>query len=188
MPTTTVILEMVKKDILRCKESQKQKEGSERLYQELIAKYSTFYPNFKEEIPTCGKIASVYSEYDYRGELLSIKVKLEALLAAGFKFELPKPEIEKTPFVNIQLDNRNEVNVTVDITFNEVRNQIQNMSALSDGQAHEIMLKIDELEKIIESSEKKTTKWSRAKEILKWVADKGVDVGIALLPLFLKIS
>lgn len=50
------------------------------------------------------------------------------------------------------------------------------------------MLKIDELEKIINMNEKKTIKWSCAKELLKWVADKGVDVGISLLPLFLKIS
>ena len=28
----------------------------------------------------------------------------------------------------------------------------------------------------------KTTKWEKAKEILKWIADKSVDVGIAALP------
>lgn len=187
MPTTA-ILEMVNKDIMRCEEAQKQKEGSERLYQEFIAKYSTFYPKFKSEIPTGGKITAEGSEFDYRKELSSIKVKLETLLAAGFEFELPISETESSPYINVQLDNRNEVNMTINITFNEVRDQIKNMSALSDEQAHEIMLKIDELEAIIKSSERKTTKWSRAKEILKWVADKGVDVGIALLPLFLKIT
>lgn len=181
------ITDMVQRDIARCEEAQKQKEGSERLYQEYLAKYSTFYPKFKQEIPTTGKITSANSEFDFRPELAAIKTKLETLLAAGFKFELPQNEVKNAPFVNVQLDNHNEVNITVNVTFNEVRNQIQNMSELSDDQAHEIMVKIDELEKIIDSGEKKTTKWSRAKEILKWVADKGVDVGIALLPLFLKI-
>lgn len=38
------------------------------------------------------------------------------------------------------------------------------------------------------SKESKSKKWSNAKDIIKWVADKGVDVGIALLPLVLKIS
>ena len=187
MPTTA-ILEIVNKDIVRCEEAQKQKEGSKCLYQELIAKYSTFYPKFKSEIPTGGKIAAAGSEFDYREELWSIKAKLETFLAAGFEFELPKSETESSPYINVELDNRNEVNMTINITFNEVRDQIQNMSALSDEQAHEIILKINKLEEIIKSSEKKTTKWSRAKEILKWVADKGVDVGIALLPLFLKIT
>lgn len=130
--SNTRILEMVKKDISRCEEAQRQREGSERLYNELIARYSTFYPKFKEEIPTGGKGAALGSGFDYRKELSSIKAKLESLLIADFKFELPKAETERNPYVNVQLDNRNEVNVTVNITFNEVRDQIQNMSALSD--------------------------------------------------------
>ena len=52
----------------------------------------------------------------------------------------------------------------------------------------EIHKRINELEKIVNSKESNSTKWSKAKDIIKWVADKGVDVGIALLPLLLKIS
>ena len=48
--------------------------------------------------------------------------------------------------------------------------------------------KIDELETIVGANERKTKKWERAKEIIKWIADKSVDVGIAMLPLIMKIG
>ena len=50
------------------------------------------------------------------------------------------------------------------------------------------MTKISELERIINSSDRKTKKWENAKGIIKWIADKGVDVGIALLPLLLQLK
>ena len=49
-------------------------------------------------------------------------------------------------------------------------------------------LVINELEKIVKSSDRKSKKWENAKGIVKWIADKGVDVGIALLPLLLQIK
>lgn len=55
-------------------------------------------------------------------------------------------------------------------------------------EANEILGRISELEQIITLSENRDEKWKAAKEILKWTADKGVDVAIALLPLFLKLG
>ena len=62
------------------------------------------------------------------------------------------------------------------------------MSALPDVEIREILSRIDELEAIVKSSERRSKKWENAKEIIKWIADKGVDVGIALLPLLLQIK
>ena len=52
----------------------------------------------------------------------------------------------------------------------------------------EIQNKINAIEEIVNSKDSKSKKWSKAKEIVKWIADKGVDVGITLLPLLLKMS
>ena len=41
---------------------------------------------------------------------------------------------------------------------------------------------------IVELKEPKKTKWQKIKPILTWLADKSVDVGIALLPLIMKIG
>ncbi|WP_298842555.1 hypothetical protein [Clostridium sp.] len=62
------------------------------------------------------------------------------------------------------------------------------MSSLSELEIEEILHKINDIEQIIQSTERKSKKWENAKEIIKWIADKGVDVGIALLPLLLKIK
>ena len=61
------------------------------------------------------------------------------------------------------------------------------MTTLPDSELRDILKKVEELEVIVQSQDRRTKKWENAKEIIKWVADKGVDVGIALLPLLLKI-
>ena len=53
---------------------------------------------------------------------------------------------------------------------------------------HEIKAKLDELEKIVNSKDKKKTKWEKAKNILVWLADKSCDVGMTILPLLWKIQ
>ena len=91
---------------------------------------------------------------------------------------------QSVPMVQITNTNKNDVN----ISFSDVRKEIENMSALPDAEIEEILYKINELEKIVKSSDRKSKKWENAKGIVKWIADKGVDVGIALLPLLLQIK
>ena len=62
------------------------------------------------------------------------------------------------------------------------------MTSLPDEEIEEILSKINELENIVNSTDRKTKKWENAKDIIKWVADKGVDVGTALLPIVLQIG
>ena len=52
----------------------------------------------------------------------------------------------------------------------------------------EILAKINELEEIVNSKERKSKKWANAGEIIKWIAEKGIDVGLTLLPLLLKLG
>ena len=85
------------------------------------------------------------------------------------------------------VENKNIINNTMNISFEDARKTINDMSSLSENEIEEIQSKINALEEIVNSKESKSKKWSKAKDIIKWVADKGVDVGIALLPLILKI-
>ncbi len=89
---------------------------------------------------------------------------------------------------SITFNNTNQVNSTINISFTDVKKQVEDMTSLKDEEIDEIHSKIDELEKIINSSVRRTKKWDMAKDIIKWIADKSVDVGIALLPLILKIG
>ena len=88
----------------------------------------------------------------------------------------------------IQITNTNQNKVDINISFDTVRREIENISALPDAEIRENLSRIDELEAIVKSSERRSKKWENAKEIIKWIADKGVDVGIALLPLLLQIK
>lgn len=98
-------------------------------------------------------------------------------------------ELKKTDITITNTNtNTNENNNSVSVTFESVRDKVNNMTSLPDEDIEEIQNRIDEIEKIVNSKETKSKKWSKVKEIIKWIADKGVDVGIALLPLILKIA
>ena len=128
---------------------------------------STFYYNQLLEDP-----ASVAEN------LQMMKAKLET-----FKFQMnaiAAPEFPKT-HINVT------TNVGIYITFEQVRSQIEGMSSLTDEQTREVLEKISEIEETVKSTDSKKNKWEKIKPILKWLADKSCDVGVALLPLILQI-
>ena len=90
--------------------------------------------------------------------------------------------------INLQANLSANQTQIVNITFEDVKKQIEDMSGLSDEETKETLTKIDEIKAIAELQEPKKTKWQKVKPILNWLADKSVDVGIALLPLLLKIG
>ena len=79
-------------------------------------------------------------------------------------------------------------NIGINITFEEVRSQVKEMSSLTDEQTQEVLEKINTIEEIVKSKDSKKTKWEKIKSILIWLADKSCDIGVALLPLILKIQ
>lgn len=116
--------------------------------------------------------------------LTLMKSKLEGY-ALGF--ENPAQKVySPSNNVNLNVSNTNEVNISV--SFEEARYKVEDMTSLTDKETEEIKAKLDELEKIINSKDKKKTKWENAKSILVWLANKSFDVGMTLLPLLLKIQ
>ena len=96
------------------------------------------------------------------------------------------------PVINLTTKNENhntnENSYTISISFDDVRKKIGGMTSLPYEDLEEIQAKINELEEIVKSKDGKSKKWARAKDIIKWIADKGVDVGICILPLLLNIG
>ncbi len=81
-------------------------------------------------------------------------------------------------------DNINKNSLTNEVlSFQEAKQTIENMSMLPDDQIDEILQKIEELERITNSSERKSKKWEKAKDIIKWIVDKGFDIAKILLPI-----
>lgn len=117
--------------------------------------------------------------------LNQMKPKLEAYALgwnASKKSSPSRPAA--TPNVNVTVNNE----ININITFEQAREKVQDMTSLTDEQMQEILDKITELEEIINSKDKKKAKWEKAKSVLVWLADKSFDVGMTLLPLLLKIQ
>lgn len=95
---------------------------------------------------------------------------------------------QTVPSVNVYNNNYNSNSIAISINYEQVKQKIDDMTALSSQETDEIKARIDEIKAIIESKDNKKSKWSKLNNIIKWIADKSVDVGIALLPLLLQLG
>lgn len=170
---------IVDEDIERCRHAIENsgKDDLRFLYRSLLSKYSPIIENFNGHF-----YSLLYDESgeDTRKNIRIIEEKLILFKAMGY--ENIDHASENGLVVN------NTINNNVDISFDSVKSQIENMGALTQAEIDEVINRISELEKIVNSSDKRTQKWESAKSIIRWIADKGVDVGIALLPLLLQIK
>ena len=78
--------------------------------------------------------------------------------------------------------------VDYDADFTKVRMVIGLMEGLSEMAREEVIDKLGEMEEICARAVFKREKWEALREYLVWLSGKDVDIAMALLPLFLKIS
>ncbi len=178
---------------------------------ELREVYHEMYSTYRSEIPGIDDVGTLHPLWDssvffhnlnahesqqlpkkeypdnYKKNLIIIKSKLMLLLPA-------KGNQSSTNGVNVHIHNdntssaTNTVKMEINISYSDVKKQVEAMEdSIGYDEVLLIKAKIDELEKIIESSARRSEKWNKAKAIGKWIFDKSVDVGIAMLPLLLKI-
>lgn len=107
-----------------------------------------------------------------------VKSKLET-----FRFQANAISLPQLPSTQVNVNN----NINISITFEEVREKIEDMTSLTNEETEEVLAKISEIEEVVKSNDKKKTKWEKIKPVLVWLADKSLDIGTALLPLLLKI-
>lgn len=131
--------------------------------------------------------------YDIMGvdELLSnlclMRAKLQAFLQGWNSVNQLKTSPEATsssPDINVTVNNT----VTVNITFEQVRSKIENMTSLTDEQTREALEKVAEIESVVKGECSKKAKWERIKPILAWLADKSFDVAMTMLPLLMQVQ
>lgn len=177
------------KDAVADKNNTKTPESAKQeLYSEVTAKYHPYIAKFSKGLYEYYEQQEIYEVVS--GETLFFNLgqiynKMVSFKVLGYPGLLEKTK--EIPAAVFNITNTNENHNVNTITFEGVRKQIENMSALPEKEIDEILRKVDELEKIISSKDRKSKKWENVKDIIKWIADKGVDVGIALLPLLLQI-
>lgn len=163
-------------------------EKMRTVHMEIDGKYGAYVPDWRKGMfgyfDDFGFDHPALSATSLTNNLSLMKSKLE-----GYALGLENPSQKSyspSNSVNVNVNNTNEVNVTA--SFEQVRQQIEDMTSLTDKETEEILAKIAELEEIINSKDKKKTKWEKTKSVLVWLADKSFDVGMALLPLLLEIQ
>lgn len=179
---------MVIEDIKRIEKEVEKGTNESRweLFRELDGKYQVcikeFYRGMWEATSSGDRLYfyKLHEKPDYvLGNLKMVKSKLET-----FRFGANATYAEQMPSTQVNVHN----NIGVNITFEQVYNQIEEMTSLTDEQTREVLDKLSEIKEIVESSGTRKSKWEKIKPTLKWLADKSCDVGIALLPLILKIQ
>jgi len=163
------------------------------LERELKAKFSDHIVDFATGLNRSDEFYSMQqvgmSDVAHRNmtaNIETLKFKLVAFKANDYANtkDFPTPGNQVNMQANLVANQTQNVN----ISFEDVKKQIEDMSGLSDSETKDTLDKIDEIKTIVESKELKKTKWQKVKPILLWLADKSVDVGITLLPLLLKIG
>lgn len=185
--------EMLAEDIERLsnmlQDANTSEEEKQQLYLTVTSRYHSYVPKLGEGLYSYVAEQGFYEEVSGAAldhNLNGIYNKLLTFQALNY------PGLgdiaDKTPNTVVTITNTNDNKNTVEVTFDSVRSAVNSMTSLPEEEIEEIQKKVNEIEEIVNSKDSKSKKWSKAKEILRWTADKGVDVGIELLPLILKIG
>ena len=188
----TEFSKMVDNDIIRCEQflsGDHDKDQGMDLHLEMITKYPAYISGFGTSLYNYNAESGFNAEYFSFDAMISnlkvIKNKLSAFKANGYR---NSKSVVNDNHINIANNLNATQSQTVTISFEDVKRNIENMTALSDKETEETLKKVDEIKDIVENDQNKKTKWQKIKPILLWLADKSVDVGMSLLPLLLKIE
>lgn len=177
------IRNILRKDINRCKDILEENDliKINNLLREFQVSYSMYWPELNFSGP-----AGWYGEQLSINELMGFKTRLETLERMGIE-EL-SDMIKATRGTHIKNENiiSNNVSVSVESIFNQVVNDVQNNGYISELERNEILEKIEELKNVSILKESKVKKWDKVKPILNWVATKGVDIALKIIPLIIK--
>ena len=72
--------------------------------------------------------------------------------------------------------------LSIENIFAVARSKVED-EGLADAQLQDVLKKINEIEEIAKSMDSKGKRWNKAKEILKWVVEQGIQVASIVLPL-----
>lgn len=171
-------------EVLKCGNE----EQMRKIHMSIEGKYSSYILNFGQSMYWYmdNKLGFNYEGLDKESlqhNLYLMKAKLEGL-ACGFNTNSISALPQNSISVNVPITNE----INIDITFEKVRQKIEDMTGLTDSETDEIKSKIDDLEDISKEEISKKKKWEKVKPILKFAIDKGSDVAIAIMSLVLQMK
>lgn len=88
---------------------------------------------------------------------------------------------------NISNNTNTNTNLT-EVNIEQVIETISNNGSITQKEIDEILTYLNEIEKIVKGFDSKPKKWERIKDIAKYILDKGLDIGITVLPYILSVA
>lgn len=152
------------------------------LYESLVAKYSKIVPNFSDNIEGYRKSDGFFfpvERVSLKKNIKNIYEKMMVCVRLNF-INIKFGDVSDIPF--FQINNNNQNTMEVNLTFEQLRDRVENITSVNDEEIDEILDKINEIEEICKSNDRKTKKWEKIKKILAWIMDKGIDVAIQIIP------
>lgn len=180
--------EMIQEDISRIFESLSQGTDESRweLFREMDGKYQSCIKDFYEgmwfSIPR--KNILHFPDLEKKPDYVVDNLKLVMAKLQTYRFGANAITLAERTGTNVSVT----TNVNITVTFEQVRSQVKDMTSLTEEQTAEVLEKITEIESVISSTESKKRKWQQVRPVLVWLADKSFDIGMALLPLLLKLK
>ena len=119
--------------------------------------------------------------------LINMKSKLEGYLQdVDLIFLRTQSNNQEGVIINNNNTNINS-NVNNNFDFKLIEKKISENESMTDIETQEALKKLKELESIYKSNESRKQKWEKSKKILKWLADKSVDVAISYFPIIVSM-
>ena len=120
---------------------------------------------------------------DFRSDLGYLIILLQKVIG-NQKIEAQKAKTERAK-IEIHNNNNptitNENNITTNISLSNTIENIEKHTNLSPEEQEELNKLLMEIETCKKKKDKKTL-WEKSKTAIKWIVEKGIEVGIAVLP------
>lgn len=165
--------------------------AKQQLYKEITAKYHPIIPNLGSGLYQYYSEQGFYDEVSddsLKHNLDQIYHKLTSFKAVGFPGVIKEAS---TPLHQVVISNNNNANASATVTISisntiELINQLP-PDVLSDQEKEELEEKLSAVE-VAKTSGNKEKLMGKVGNVLKYIADKGIEVGIATLPYLGEIS
>lgn len=179
-------LDMINADIQRIENAEKFSSADlMKLHREIDGRYQACIKNWYHGMwGANGQNTCIYYSH-LRDATESIKENLNMMKSKleTFRFQMNAIALPELPQTQVNVT----TNVNVNLTFDEARAKVEDMTALNREQTDEIIQKINELEEISKENISKKNKWEKVKPIIAFALDKGADAAIAILTLILQM-
>lgn len=160
--------------------SDKDTVGAKKLQTEIICVFGKEIPDIRSELDNYN-MSGLYSDktVDFLGDANLLRAKLENY-KINLSSNLIKPFDNGGNAVNITQTVQQDMQNNISISFEQTISKITELphDVISDEDKEALCGKL----MIFNAETTKEARWEKAKNVLKWIAEKGIEVGTAALP------